>query len=39
MLRVMNKYGKIDSNIDTVLASIIIKIGLVNQKGLHHDLA
>jgi hypothetical protein len=35
----MNKYGKIDSNIDTVLAFIIIKIVWVNQKVLHHDLA
>jgi hypothetical protein len=34
----MNKYGKIDSHIDAKLALIIIKIGLVNQKVLHHDL-
>jgi hypothetical protein len=34
----MNKYGKIDSNKDAVLAFIIIKIGLVNQKVVHHDL-
>jgi hypothetical protein len=34
----MNKYGKIDSHIDATLALIIKKIGLVNQKLLHHDL-
>jgi len=34
----MNKYGKIDSIKDIVLAILIIKIGSVNQKLLTHDL-
>ena len=34
----MNKYGKMDSIKDIVLALIIIKTGSVNQKLLTHDL-
>jgi hypothetical protein len=34
----MNKYGKIDSIKDIVLALKIIKTGSVNQRVLTHDL-